>query len=105
MLLLYYFICAYWAAAALFYILSRFRAPVLPLVAVAGGGYVGWMFRRWKRNPGGRRKLLLYGGAALLAGFWLTSSSYDFYRENLEAGIMRLVRPDGTLVTGGRQAG
>ena len=101
LLLLYYFICAYWAAAALFYILSRFRAPVLPLVAVAGGGYVGWMFRRWKRNPGGRRKLLLYGGAALLAGFWLTSSSYDFYRENLEAGIMRLVRPDGTLVTGG----
>lgn len=33
--LLVYCAAAYWAATALFYILSRFRAPILPLVAVA----------------------------------------------------------------------
>ncbi len=94
-LLLYYFIAAYWAATALFYILSRFRAPVLPLIAAAAGGWAGWMIRRWKRRPEERRLTLLLGGGALLAGLWLTGYGYEFYRNNCEAAAMRLVRPQG----------
>ncbi len=99
LLLLYYFIVAYWGAVALFYILSRFRAPVLPFLAIAGGGFVGWALRRRRLTPPAeRRRPLLFGGAALLAGVWLTASSYDFYRENLEAAIHRMVRPAGTRI-------
>ena len=97
-LLLLYFILAYWAAVALFYILSRFRAPILPLMAVAAGGYMGTMFRRWRLFPDRRRQLLILGGGALVAGFWLTSNGYEFYRRNLESSVLRLVRPAGTTV-------
>ncbi len=100
LILLYYCIVAFWGATAVFYILSRFRAPVIPLLAVVGGGYIAWMCKGWKRNPQTRQRRLLFGGAALVFGFWLTSSSYDFYRDNLEATIMRMVRPHGTLVSG-----
>lgn len=94
--LLFYFIAAYWGATALFYILSRFRAPILPLAAVAGGAFAGWMIRRWKSAPQARKQTLLLGGGALVAAFWLTTSGYEFYRQQCEAAVMRLVRPAGT---------
>lgn len=94
--LLLYFIAAYWGATALFYILSRFRAPILPLAAVAGGAFAGWMIRRWKSAPQARKQTLLLGGGALVAAFWLTTSGYEFYRQQCEAAVMRLVRPAGT---------
>ena len=99
--LLIYFIAAYWGATALFYILSRFRAPILPLIAVAAGGFVAWLLRRWRRVPDKRRQLLLYGGGMLVAMFWIVSSSYDFYRTHLEASLARWFRPDGISVTFG----
>ena len=61
-----YLIAAYWAATALFYILSRFRAPILPLVAAAAGGWASWMIRAWRRKPRERRRTLLLGGGAVL---------------------------------------
>lgn len=104
--LLLYFIAAYWGATALFYILSRFRAPILPLAAVAGGAFVGWMIRRWKSAPAARRHTLLLGGGALVAAFWLTTSGYEFYRQECEAAVMRHVRSAGTRIDlgGGKSA-
>ena len=104
--LLFYFIAAYWGATALFYILSRFRAPILPLAAVAGGAFAGWMIRRWKSAPQARKQTLLLGGGALVAAFWLTTSGYEFYRQQCEAAVMRLVRPAGTRLDlgGGKSA-
>ena len=104
--LLLYFIAAYWGATALFYILSRFRAPILPLAAVAGGAFVGWMVRRWKTAPAERKHTLLLGGGALVAAFWLTTSGYEFYRQQCEAAVMRHVRPAGTRIDlgGGKSA-
>ncbi len=100
-LLLLYFILAYWGAVAVFYILSRFRAPILPVMAVAAGGYLGTMIRRWRLAPEKRRNLLLFGGGALVLGFYLTSSGYEFYRSSIESGMMKLVRPAGTSVSFG----
>ena len=104
--LLLYFIAAYWGATALFYILSRFRAPIVPLAAVAGGAFVGWMVRRWKTAPAERKHTLLLGGGALVAAFWLTTSGYEFYRQQCEAAVMRHVRPAGTRIDlgGGKSA-
>ncbi len=102
--MLYWFIFAYWGTIALFYNLSRFRAPILPAVAVAGGCYLAWLWRCRLRSGEKRRRALLAGTAAGLAALWFVTSSYDFYRRNLEAPMMRLVRPDGTrldLLQGG----
>ena len=88
------FIVFYWGAVAAFYILSRFRAPVLPLAAVAAGGFLACIPRRLKRD----RKSLLPLFGALLAGIWITSFSNDFYRNVCEPGVMRLVRPRGTVL-------
>lgn len=104
--LLLYFIAAYWGATALFYILSRFRAPMVPLAAVAGGAFAAWMIRRWRMAPEARKHTLLLGGGALVAAFWLTTSGYEFYRQQCEAAVMRFVRPAGTRIDlgGGKSA-
>ena len=99
--LLLYFVAVYWGATALFYILSRFRAPILPLIAVAAGGFAAWFLRRWRLAPEKRRQQLLYGGGTLVAMFWISSSSYDFYRTHLEASLARCFRPDGVVVSFG----
>jgi len=94
-------VATYWAATALFYILSRFRAPILPLVAVAAGAFVSAAIRRWKLAPDRRKQLLLYWGGGFLAAFWLVSSGYEFYRSNLEAPLLRNLRPEGAVVNYG----
>ncbi len=90
--LLYYFVFAYTAATVVFYILSRFRAPILPLVAIFGGILVDTAFRF---NPRERVRLLL---PALLLGTWVAFCANDLYRDFAEAPMMRLVRPHGVRV-------
>ena len=90
--LLYGFVVVYWLSIALFYDLSRFRAPILPLAAVfAGGGLVFGAKRVSRRRA-------LFCAAALLAGLFFSNFAYDFYRNSCEAAVMRLVRPDGTKI-------
>ncbi len=97
--LLFGFIVLYWGAVAVFYNLSRFRAPIIPELAIAGGFFIATLLRRCRRAPAERRPLVLAGcGAALLGGVWISVSACDFYRDNLEAAVMRLVRPDGTEI-------
>lgn len=93
-LLLYYFIIAYWLSTALFYILARFRMPLLPLMAVAAALGIEWLFRH-RRAP---RPIMLSGIAALLAGYFICYQAYDLYRNNLEATIVRWTRPNGTMI-------
>lgn len=81
------FIVIYWFSIALFYNLSRFRAPILPVLAVAAAVLL-------RKNFRSRRKHLL---AALLFAIFISCFAYDAYRLN-EHLIMRAVRPDGTLV-------
>ncbi len=97
--LLYHFVLAYLAAVAVFYILSRFRAPALPFLAIFGGGFLATLLRSFRLKPEPRRQRLLLGGVALLAGFWLSGFSYDLYR-TWEPAIQRFVRPDGTFAAG-----
>ena len=91
--LLYGFVVIYWLSIALFYDLSRFRAPILPLCAVAAGGVVWW----WRKAAFTREWIMRLAGA-LLAGFFVCCFAYEFYRNNCEYAVMRLVRPDGTSI-------
>jgi hypothetical protein len=81
------FITIYWGSIALFYNLSRFRAPVFPVLAVAAA----LLARRRIRC----RKIFRI--AILLFSLFVCVSLYDCYRL-CEPAIMRAVRPAGTTV-------
>ena len=91
--LLYGFVVIYWLSIAMFYDLSRFRAPILPLAAVFAGGVADFLLRR-KSTPQRRMSAV----AAVLAGIFVSVFAYELYRNNCEAAVMRLVRPDGTKI-------
>ncbi len=93
--LLYYMVLAYWGATALFYILSRFRAPILPLLMIFAGVFVDRAWRAYRR--GGREALYRGPVPALLAAIVIVIPGYDFYREHCEGRIQRLVRPAGIV--------
>ena len=95
---LYGFILIYWGAIAVFYILSRFRAPILPLTAVFAGAFLSALFQRWKKWDRQQKFKVVFCG---VAGVFLTVGAYDHYADNLEPAVMRLCRPHGTLVKGG----
>lgn len=81
------FITVYWFSIALFYNLSRFRAPVLAVLAVAGS----LLLRRRIKGK------MLHRICALLFGVLIACFMYDSYRR-IEPEIMRIVRPSGTIV-------
>ena len=87
-----FLIVGYWFSTAAFYNLSRFRAPVFPLLAVFAGLFVVTAARRFVLC---RRGFYLTAVPALLTGVFITFAGYDFYSEHCEKTMMRLVRPDG----------
>ncbi|MBP5530855.1 MAG: glycosyltransferase family 39 protein [Lentisphaeria bacterium] len=91
--LLYGFVIVYWLSIAMFYDLSRFRAPILPLAAVFAGVVADFLSRR-KSTP--LRRMTAF--AAVLAGVFVSAFAYESYRSCCEAAVMRLVRPDGTKI-------
>ena len=91
--LLYGCVVMYWLSIAMFYDLSRFRAPILPLAAVFAGAVPDFLLRR-KSTPQRRMTAV----AAVLAGVFVSAFAYELYRNNCEAAVMRLVRPDGTKI-------
>ncbi len=89
-------VIGYWAATAAFYNLSRFRAPVLPMMAVLGALAMVRLVRVWRLQPRAVLPMTLCGVAAVFMVF----NSFDFYTQNCEAAVMRLVRPNGTHSVG-----
>lgn len=90
--LLLYFIIAYWLGTAAFYILARFRLPVLPLLAVFAGGFLHSIIWSFKNDRPSMRKLIALVLAVIIVGF-----GYDYYRNVMEAQILKKVRPDGVV--------
>ena len=95
---LYGFILIYWGAIAVFYILSRFRAPILPLTAIFAGAFLSALFQRWKKWDRQQKFKVVFCG---VIGIFLTAGAYDYYADNLEPAVMRLCRPNGTPVKDG----
>lgn len=88
-LLLWGFIALYALSIIAFYILARFRVPILPLICISGGVYLAQLLRRAPL-----REVIHRGTMAAFALFFVYSFSplYAFAYEPL---ILRTVRPYG----------
>jgi len=95
---LYCFCVIYWGAVALFYILSRFRAPIIPLTQIFAGAFLASLILRWKKWERNRKILWLL---CFAAGAFFTVRAYDLYADNLEPALMRAFRPAGTVTETG----
>jgi hypothetical protein len=69
----------------------------LPLCAVAAAFSISFLIGKYQKKKLITRENLPY---LLLFVFtlWITFGSFDFYRENLEANIMKIARPEGTTL-------
>ncbi len=92
--LLVYFILSFWAGTAIFYILCRFRLPAIPLLAISGAVMVNHFWQTRSRNC----RKAYRATFPLLIGTFICFTAYDNYRQYLEAGIIRMVRPNGVSV-------
>lgn len=82
----------YAGSIVLFYVLARFRLPVLPLVAVFAGYAIDQIYRLRKRRD---RKQVYTTLGALVAAAILVLVGFDYYRLTLESTMVRLTRPHG----------
>ena len=90
---LYSLVVIYWGATALFYDLSRFRAPILPAAFVFAGCFADRSIRFYRA----KKPLLVSVILPLTLGIFVVNAAYDLYRENLESTIHRFCRPDGII--------
>ena len=93
---LYITVIFYWGATAAFYNLSRFRAPVLPELAIFGGLFVGEIIRRSRKEDW--KFIKIYGVLALALSIFLVFGAYEFYRKCCERAVLGVVRPQGTTL-------
>lgn len=94
LLWLCYLAAGFCAATAVFYDLSRFRAPILPLLGVLAGCFIIWSCRRIRRN----RRAVMICAAVMIFSVFIVWNGYDFYSRNCEVHVMKLVRPNGVNV-------
>ncbi len=94
-LLLYLFIFLYALATVAFYVLARFRVPIIPLFAVGAALFFSDLVRILETGRKNMRRLLLHFCPALLAGAFFAFFFYPAYRNNYEPGLTKLTRPDG----------
>lgn len=93
-LALYIIVIFYWGATAAFYNLARFRAPILPELAIFSGLFVAEIVRRSRRDEW--KFIRSYGVLTLACGIFIAVGAYEFYRQSLECRVLRIVRPQGT---------
>ncbi len=91
------FLCVifYQLSIAFFYNLGRFRAPILPDMAVWGGIAVAYLIDGIKSKD---KRFFKWFGFSLFCGIFLVCFAYSTYRQHYEAIIMTFVRPDGTQI-------
>ena len=94
-LLLFLFIFLYALATVAFYVLARFRVPIIPLFAVGAAVFVADLVRTIRGGKKNRRRLLLHFLPALLAGAYFTWFFYPLYRNMYEPWLTKLTRPEG----------
>jgi hypothetical protein len=94
-LLLMYFILSYCFATMAFYILSRFRAPLIPLLAILGAIFINHVYRICKRD---RKQLYIPYIIAFSISSMVCFLAYDTYRRDYEIDVMKQVRPNGVIV-------
>ncbi len=98
LLMLYGFTLAFYIAVVVFYILSRFKAPVIPFLTLfAGGVLIAW-WNIFRNSPKDKRfinscRIAIFA----LLGCFFSAAAYDGYRD-LEPAINRWIYPDGIVL-------
>lgn len=95
-MVLYGMVILYWGATAIFYNLSRFRAPVVPLALVFAGCFADRAVRMFRC----KRPLLAEAVLPLALGVFIVNGAYPFYGDYCEAGLQKLFRPEGIVYRG-----
>lgn len=93
-LALYITVIFYWGATAAFYNLARFRAPILPELAIFSGLFIAEIMNRSRRNDW--KFIRTYGIFSMATGIFVTFGAYEFYRQTCEKSVLCMVRPQGT---------
>ena len=98
LLMLYGFTLTFYMAVVVFYILSRFKAPVIPLLTIYGGGALIGGVNMWRNSPKEKRfltgcQITVFG----LLGCFFSFAAYNGYRD-LEPAINRWLYPDGIVL-------
>jgi len=98
-LFLHFTVVVYCLGTVLFYILARFRVPLMPVLCVFAGAAVAEGLRLLPRRGGvdsgrGRRHFAL---VAFFLSLFLVLQGYPFYQMFLEKHVLRLVRRHGVV--------
>ena len=104
--ILAYFIISYWLGTAAFYILGRFRVPIIPLFAIAGSiflyGFYSFIkrFRQHStcelRNKTSKR-VVITNALILLISLYIVILGNTIYRNVLESKVLAEIRPHGII--------
>ena len=94
-LLLHLFVFLYALATVAFYVLARFRVPVIPFFATGAALFAADFMRTVRGGRKNNRYLLLHVLPALIAGAYFAYFFYPGYRAWYEPGLTKLTRPDG----------
>ncbi|MBQ4329986.1 MAG: glycosyltransferase family 39 protein [Lentisphaeria bacterium] len=98
LLMLYGFSAAFYVAVVIFYILSRFKAPVIPFLTIFGGGVLCSWYSMFITAPKERRfitgcRIAIFA----LLGCFFSCAAYNGYRD-MEPAINRWLYPDGIVL-------
>lgn len=96
-LFLYVTVGAYCFGTVLFYMLARFRVPLVPLLCVFGGAGVQRVVvlgRAWRLKRLGRERVLQHALAFCLSLFFVFGA-FSLYQARIERHLVRWARPDG----------
>ena len=85
-------IVVYSGSIVIFYVLSRYKLPIVPILSVCAGiEFVRWVHMIKATNK--RRKLLL--ALTSLFSIFIVLRSFDIYHNSISPSITKSLRPDG----------
>lgn len=99
-LLVHATIWVYCAASVIFYVLTRFRVPVLPILCVFGGSGIACIVRNWRqrRKAPDFRHRVLFGCLLFAVSVFFVNAAFQRYQQSVEISLFRRLRPNGMLI-------
>ncbi|MCM8535703.1 MAG: glycosyltransferase family 39 protein [Lentisphaeraceae bacterium] len=85
----------YIGSVVLFYILSRYKVPLVPIMCIFTGAEIFALREVFLSNPS-RKKVFLEFSRVIVA-IWIVYRLFNLYRETLEPTIHRFVAPEGRV--------
>jgi 4-amino-4-deoxy-L-arabinose transferase-like glycosyltransferase len=86
---------AYALSIVLFYILERFRIPIVPLLGGFAGFAIAHLWRQIRAMRRGAKRPITLLAALLLLSAVFVGFGYDAYRYGWERSVTRIARPSG----------